>query len=279
MRSDGKNLINVCELSSDSDSNHSGRGSSSGLQMTFMNGVDEDEEIEEVDDDKFDSDSLIGSILVKRQRVNSESTYKKQKFSFVPTQNQPANTSTAPFRKPFSFSPTCGQPVRPRDMKASSKQFADRTIGSDGKIPSDENRRQLGSDMPSKVEIRVPDLRQNQQEQRPGKPQQSSPSMPSKLKPIFSSSSCGSSLSSKQQSCPSPAKSRPSQQQSTPKDVCSKPAGLRDRASQLARLFRGECLSEKKLSIVKGAEAFKFKCINGHIFYRFVTELEQLKSL
>jgi len=48
---------------------------------------------------------------------------------------------------------------------------------------------------------------------------------------------------------------------------------------QLAQLFGGECLSESKLSIVKGAEAFKFKCINGHIFYRFVTELEQLRSL
>lgn len=42
----------------------------------------------------------------------------------------------------------------------------------------------------------------------------------------------------------------------------------------MAQFFGGECLSAKKLSIVKGAEAYKFKCINGHIFYRFVTELE-----
>ena len=52
-----------------------------------------------------------------------------------------------------------------------------------------------------------------------------------------------------------------------------KPAGMRDRAMQLVSRFGGECLSTKKLSIVKGAEAYKFKCINGHIFYKFVTEL------
>ena len=45
---------------------------------------------------------------------------------------------------------------------------------------------------------------------------------------------------------------------------------------QLIACFGGECLSDKKLSIVKGAEAFKFKCANGHIFYKFVTELEQM---
>ena len=61
---------------------------------------------------------------------------------------------------------------------------------------------------------------------------------------------------------------------SFPNEVQSKPAGLRDRVLQMAQFFGGECLSAKKLSIVKGAEAYKFKCINGHIFYRFVTELE-----
>ena len=63
-------------------------------------------------------------------------------------------------------------------------------------------------------------------------------------------------------------------QPSFPSEVKSKPAGLRDRVLQLAQFFGGECLSDKKLSIVKGAEAYKFKCINGHIFYRFVTELQ-----
>ena len=48
----------------------------------------------------------------------------------------------------------------------------------------------------------------------------------------------------------------------------------------MAQFFGGECLSDKRLSICKGAEAYKFKCINGHIFYRFVTELENnLKPL
>ena len=57
----------------------------------------------------------------------------------------------------------------------------------------------------------------------------------------------------------------------------SKPTGLRDKATGLVSFFGGECLSLSKLSIVKGAEAFKFKCNNGHIFYKFATELQQLR--
>jgi len=53
---------------------------------------------------------------------------------------------------------------------------------------------------------------------------------------------------------------------------------MRDKAAKLAARFEGECLSDKKLSIVKGAEAFKFRCFNGHIFYKFVTELQKLKN-
>ena len=45
------------------------------------------------------------------------------------------------------------------------------------------------------------------------------------------------------------------------------------KATQLVNKFGGECLSTKKLSIVKGAEAVKFKCTNGHVFYKFVSEL------
>ena len=48
---------------------------------------------------------------------------------------------------------------------------------------------------------------------------------------------------------------------------------------QLVSHFGGECLSDKKLSIVKGAEAYKFKCTNGHIFYKFVTELQSMSKL
>ncbi len=51
---------------------------------------------------------------------------------------------------------------------------------------------------------------------------------------------------------------------------------MRDKAMNLVKLFNGEFLSEKKLSIVKGAEAFKFKCINGHVFYKFLTELKSM---
>jgi len=82
--------------------------------MGLSNGDDED-------DDQVELESLLGRLLVKRQRVNSEATFKKQEFSFMPTQK--------PTSKPFSFSPTCGQPakqqVRPRDMKAAGKQFQD----------------------------------------------------------------------------------------------------------------------------------------------------------
>ena len=60
------------------------------------------------------------------------------------------------------------------------------------------------------------------------------------------------------------------------KQVISKMDGLRDKAMRLAALLGGECLSKEKLSIVKGQEAFKFRCLNGHIFYRFVSELESL---
>ena len=59
----------------------------------------------------------------------------------------------------------------------------------------------------------------------------------------------------------------------------SKPDGLRDKAMKLVAYFGGECLSGKKLSIVKGLEAFKFKCINGHVFYKFVTEIAKLPPL
>lgn len=59
----------------------------------------------------------------------------------------------------------------------------------------------------------------------------------------------------------------------------SEPQGMRDRANILVAHFGGEIISDKQLSIVKGAEAFKFKCINGHIFYKFVTELQQIKPM
>ena len=78
----------------------------------------------------------------------------------------------------------------------------------------------------------------------------------------------------------------PSKSSSSSADMCSshknptfaaqrdaKPSGMRDRVMNLVAFFGGECLSEKKLSIVKGSEAFKFKCSHGHVFYKFTTEL------
>ena len=58
-----------------------------------------------------------------------------------------------------------------------------------------------------------------------------------------------------------------------------KPDGLRDKALQLIAHFGGEFLSEKRLSIVKGAEAYKFKCINGHIFYKYLTDLQKMRPI
>ena len=88
-------------------------------------------------------------------------------------------------------------------------------------------------------------------------------------------------------SCPSSSSSQSlkmakehASQPSFPQQVDSQPDGLRDRVFLMAQFFGGECLSDQRLSICKGAEAYKFKCINGHIFYRFVTELEKnLKPL
>lgn len=59
----------------------------------------------------------------------------------------------------------------------------------------------------------------------------------------------------------------------------SQTSGLRDKASQLVERFGGECLSSSKLSIVKGLEAFKFKCTNGHIFYKFITQLKEMRPI
>ena len=59
----------------------------------------------------------------------------------------------------------------------------------------------------------------------------------------------------------------------------SKSNGIRDKALQLVQRFGGELLSTSKLSIVKGAEAFKFKCVNGHIFYKFVNDIQEMKPI
>ena len=42
---------------------------------------------------------------------------------------------------------------------------------------------------------------------------------------------------------------------------------------ELVTLFGGECLTDKRLSVVKGVEAYKFKCAQGHVFYMNITEM------
>ena len=56
---------------------------------------------------------------------------------------------------------------------------------------------------------------------------------------------------------------------------------MMSRINQFAQNFDGECLSFspdgsiKHVSIVKGQQALKFKCVHGHAFYKYVDELEQ----
>jgi hypothetical protein len=53
------------------------------------------------------------------------------------------------------------------------------------------------------------------------------------------------------------------------------------RINQFAQNFDGECLSFSSdgslshVSIVKGQQALKFKCMHGHAFYKYVDELKQ----
>lgn len=52
------------------------------------------------------------------------------------------------------------------------------------------------------------------------------------------------------------------------------PSKVLQKAAQLASKYDGECLSlNTRLSIVKGSQALKFKCQQGHVFYRFVDEI------
>ena len=41
-------------------------------------------------------------------------------------------------------------------------------------------------------------------------------------------------------------------------------------ANKLAALFEGSILTDKVFSICKAQEAVKFKCQNGHVFYKYV---------
>lgn len=45
-------------------------------------------------------------------------------------------------------------------------------------------------------------------------------------------------------------------------------------AKKLASLFEGVVLTEKMLSICKAQESVKFRCQNGHVFYKYVDSLK-----
>jgi len=45
-------------------------------------------------------------------------------------------------------------------------------------------------------------------------------------------------------------------------------------ANKLAALFEGDVLTDKVLSICKAQEAVKFRCQNGHVFYKYVDALK-----
>ena len=50
-------------------------------------------------------------------------------------------------------------------------------------------------------------------------------------------------------------------------------------AKKLASLFEGVVLTEKVMSICKAKEAIKFRCHNGHVFYKYVDSLKaQIKN-
>ena len=236
-----------------------------------------------------DSESLLG-IMLKRQRLNSESMGKKQDFSFMPSltamtrKDAPLNTSSA-------SNSDLKEMIKRRDLKAADKKFncqQPRTPTTEPSIPDVIHRRnRISSDKQyqlPKVDIKVPDLLDNNRKLSSMKPSQRDP-FSKKMQPenqnnpkskpaIFNSVTVGMIRSSL-----SPAKIDHHTSHSFAENVTSKPSGMRDRALQLVQLFGGECLSEKKLSIVKGDEAFKFKCFNGHIFYKFVAELQKMRPL
>lgn len=72
-----------------------------------------------------------------------------------------------------------------------------------------------------------------------------------------------------------------------PKPLASRPAPQADskpetsffdqvmgHAKKLANLFEGVVLTDKMLSICKAQESVKFRCQNGHVFYKYVDSLK-----
>ena len=233
--------------------------------------------------------SLLGR-FIKRQRVNSAAN--KHELSFIPKAKQSANATSSANVSPI-LKPTA-EPLRKRDLKDASK-----TIKSDlsGKqMESDFSKfitvkKDQDSNNPAplpRVDVKLRGLNSDDFLKQPidnnrrpsfnnGNPSPCEPKIPKSVKfnfrpTVADKTGCNANADSQQKDVPT-AKSGPVNPTFTTKRD-SKPNGLRDKAMQLVARFGGEFLSEKRLSIVKGAEAFKFKCINGHVFYKFVTELQ-----
>ena len=88
-----------------------------------------------------------------------------------------------------------------------------------------------------------------------------------KIAKSYAHSECQTDRTSNKRNSPSPVKEA---------NIVQKVDDLKKRAIEIADLYFGKCLSTEKLSFVKGQQAFKFKCQNGHIFYKFISEVSDM---
>ena len=216
----------------------------------------------------------------------------KHEFSFIPKAKQAANATSSANVSPI-LKPTAA-PLRKRDLKDATKTMKSDLSGK--QMESDFSKfitvkKDQDSNNPAplpRVDVKLRGLNSDDFLKQPidnnrrpsfnnGNPSPCEPKIPKSVKfnfrpTVADKTGCNANADSQQKDVPT-AKSGPVNPTFTTKRD-SKPNGLRDKAMQLVARFGGEFLSEKRLSIVKGAEAFKFKCINGHVFYKFVTELQ-----
>ena len=54
---------------------------------------------------------------------------------------------------------------------------------------------------------------------------------------------------------------------------------LRAKALRLSALYQGQCLSTDQMSFSFGQQAMKFKCCNGHTFFKMVDELTEISDM
>ena len=191
-------------------------------------------------EDDSGQQSLLG-IMLKRQRLNSESMGKKQDFSFMPSltamtrKDAPLNTSSAS-NSDFK------EMIKRRDLKVADKKFncqQPRTPTTEPSIPDVIHRHREKQYQLPKVDIKVPDLLDNNRKLSSMKPSQRDPHcdpFSKKMQPenqnnpkskpaIFNSVTVGMIRSSL-----SPAKIDHHTSHSFAENVTSKPSGMRDRA-------------------------------------------------